>query len=680
MTTVRRSWLLDSLAIFLLTSILIWPMYKTVYLDRFASIESTFISDGRMLLNNLPHRNWQPLWYCGTRADYVYPPALRYGTAILARLLHTSPPRAYHIYVSLFYAIGIVAIYLLIRVGNGSRWFAWLGAAATALMSPSFLFLPALRNDSVYSAPQRLHALITYGEGPHISALSILPFVFITVLLWMRNRNPAWLAASAFFAALVVTNNFYGATALAISFPILVWACFTAKPSLRLLASFAAIAALAYGLTAWWLVPSYLRVTSENLKLVAEPGNTWSIAVLGVTIIVFVAITWLLPARLKSIYGIFVWGGFLFFSLDVLGHTFFHFQVAGESTRLVPELDLFFILAAIEVLRRLWSWRPAKVPVWLPRAVVIVLVLACGRTVPRYLKHAYELFPQSYEWRNQVEYKTAKWVHENLPGQRVLAMGSIRFWFDAWHDLPQVDGGSQQGVLNLNIVTAQPRFSASTDTELIRLWLMALGADAAIVSEKNSTEIYHDLAPELLPLWRKEFPVLRDDGEGNIFYRIDRRAPGIVRIVEADGMKGLAQIPPQDERIPLRNYVNAIEAEPRTPGANGRIRMARPNPDEMRMQASLAYGEAILVQESFDPGWHAYSNGNPVPIEKDPIGFMLLHAGPGAQTVTLIFEPTFEIRAGLILSILSVILVVALVVFGYRRGATNPAPATSSIS
>ena len=34
--------------------------------------------------------------------------------------------------------------------------------------------------------------------------------------------------------------------------------------------------------------------------------------------------------------------------------------------------------------------------------------------------------------------------------------------------------------------------------------------------------------------------VLRDDGEGNIFYRIDRRVPGIVRIVEAAGMKGLA--------------------------------------------------------------------------------------------------------------------------------------------
>src|SRR3954447_7563324 len=154
--TRLRSWIIDSVAIFLLTSILIWPLYKMVYLDRYSSIESTFIADGRMLLKNLPHRNWQPLWYCGTRADYVYPPGLRYGTAILTKLLHTSPPRAYHIYISLFYALGIVGVYFLVRIGSGSRWFAWLAAAAVALVSPSFLFLSEIRHDSIYKEPQRL--------------------------------------------------------------------------------------------------------------------------------------------------------------------------------------------------------------------------------------------------------------------------------------------------------------------------------------------------------------------------------------------------------------------------------------------------------------------------------------------------------------------------------------------
>ncbi len=687
-----QSWIFDSLAICILTSILIWPLFKIVYLDRFSSIESTFISDGRILLGNFPHSNWQPLWYCGTRADYVYPPGLRYGTAILTKLLHTSPPRAYHIYIALFYVLGILGIYLLVRIGNGSRLFAWLAAAATALASPSFLFLYEYRHDSAFLAPQRLHALITYGEGPHISALSTLPFVFTAALLWMRNRNPAWLAASAIAAAVVVTNNFYGATALAILFPILVWACLLsdqqrtadapvrARPpgrAVRLLAHLTAIAALAYGLTAWWLVPSYIRVTSENLKLVAEQGNAWSVGVLIVTVIVFLAVTLRLPARFKSSYGIFVWGGFLFLSLYIMGHQFFHFQVAGESSRLIPEFDLFFILAAIEVLRWLWNSKPAKVPAWLPRAVVGLIVAVSCWPVPYYLKNAYMPFPEDHNWRDRVEYKTTKWIHENLPGERVLATGSIRFWYDAWFDLPQLDGGSQQGVLNLNIVNSQPRMMWGSDMVLNRLWLKALATDVAVIPEQSSKELYHDLIPELLPLWRKEFPVLRDDGEGNIFYRIDRRVQGIVRIVEAAGMKGLARIPAQDEQVPLRNYVNAIEAEPRTPGAKDRLHMARPNPDEMRLQASVAPGEAILVQESYDPGWHAYSNGNPIAIEKDPIGFMLLHTQPGAQSIVLIFEPTLEIRAGLILSCLSVLIAAAMIAFGYRRALATPASAAS---
>ncbi len=675
-----QSWIVDSLAICILTSILIWPLFKIVYLARFSSIESTFISDGRILLGNLPHSNWQPLWYCGTRADYVYPPGLRYGTAILTKLLHTSPPRAYHIYIALFYVLGILGVYLLVRIGNGSRLFAWLAAAATALLSPGFLFLPEYLHDSGFLAPQRLHALITYGEGPHVSALSALPYVFACALLWMRNRNPAWLAASAIAAAVVVTNNFYGLTALAILFPILAWGCFVSQPGVKLLAYLTAIGALAYGLTAWWLVPSYIRVTSENLKLVAEQGNSWSVVLLIVTVIVFLAVTFKLPARMKSSYGLFVWGGFLFLSLYIMGHQFFHFQVAGESSRLLPEFDLFFILAAIEVLRWLWNSKPAKGPAWLPRAVVCLIVAASCWPIPYYLQHAYLPFPEDHDWRDRVEYKTTKWIHENLPGQRVLATGSIRFWYDAWFDLPQLDGGSQQGVLNLNIVNSQPRMMWGTDMELNRLWLKALATDVAVIPEQNSKEIYHDLIPELLPLWRKEFPILRDDGEGNIFYRIDRRVPGIVRIVNAGGMKGLARIPAQDERIPLRNYVNAIEAEPRVAGAKDRLHMDRLNPDELRMNATLEPGEAILVQESYDPAWHAYANGQPVPIEKDPVGFMLLHAPPGTQRIVLRFEPTLEIRAGLILSCLSLLIAVAMILFGYRRASATQASAASSAS
>ena len=98
---------LDLLLIFIFTAVLIKPLFKAKYLDRWDSIESTFIADGRFLKDHLPHPQWQPLWYCGTRYDYLYPPALRYGTAILSRVY--IPVKAYHIYTALLYSMGIAA-------------------------------------------------------------------------------------------------------------------------------------------------------------------------------------------------------------------------------------------------------------------------------------------------------------------------------------------------------------------------------------------------------------------------------------------------------------------------------------------------------------------------------------------------------------------------------------------
>ncbi len=668
---MRRSWLIDCLAIFLLTSILIWPLFKTIYLDRWGSIESTFIADGRMQLANLPHRNWQPLWYCGTRADYVYPPALRYGTAIIAKVLSTSPAHAYHIYIAFFYALGIVGIYILVRVGNGSRGFAWLAAAAAAILSPNFLLTSRFRVDSLYRAPQRLHVLIDWGEGPHISALSVLPLVFAAAILAVRRNNPAWLGAAAVAAAIVVTNNFYGLTALAILFPILAWVSFAVQPNRRVLLSFGAIAALAYGLTAWWLVPSYLRVTSRNLKLVAEPGNLWSFVILIVLLAAYLAITFKLAPAVKSTYPLFVWSGFLFLSLYVLGRMFSHFQVAGDAIRLVPEFDLFFILAAVELLRWLWNRPAGKLPAWLLRAAVALVIITAFWSGIRYVKRSHRLFPQDYAWSERVEYRTANWMHQNAPGQRALATGSIRFWYDVWHDLPQMDGGSQQGLLNPNIVTAQYRILRGNDMKLTRLWLTALAVDIAIIPEKMSKEFYHDLSEEIAAMWRKEFPILRDDGEGNIFYRIERRSSGIARIVGTKGISNLPAIPAEGEQSALEAYVAAIEAELPAGDANGRLRMTRPNTDAINIDVTLSQGESVLVQENYDSAWRAYSDGRLVNIERDPIGFMVVHLPSGNHSLAILFEPTLESYIGRILSCISLIIVLMLVVAGYRRSSVQ---------
>jgi hypothetical protein len=127
----------------ILTAVLIRPCLRRKYLDAWGSIESTFIAEARFLIEieHWPHPQWQPLWHAGTRFDYLYRPALPYGTA------GYEPAKAYHAYTALFYCIGIAGVYWLVRIRMASRGGAWLAAGATALLSPSYLLLKDFRAD-----------------------------------------------------------------------------------------------------------------------------------------------------------------------------------------------------------------------------------------------------------------------------------------------------------------------------------------------------------------------------------------------------------------------------------------------------------------------------------------------------------------------------------------------------
>src|ERR1039458_7310276 len=171
MSESRRT-LVDCAIIFFVICLLIAPLFKADILIQWDSIESPFLADPRMLRDPLPHPAWQPLWYCGTRFDYIYPPALRYGTALVSLVAEISTARAYHLYIGFFYALGIAGVYWLAYTGSRSRAQAWLASIFTALLSPTLLFISAFRVDIPDWGPPRLHVLMRYGEGPHISALS----------------------------------------------------------------------------------------------------------------------------------------------------------------------------------------------------------------------------------------------------------------------------------------------------------------------------------------------------------------------------------------------------------------------------------------------------------------------------------------------------------------------------
>jgi hypothetical protein len=667
----RREILLDGFLLFVLTAVLVWPYFKAKYTDKWSSIESTFISDARFLAAHWPHPQWQPLWYTGTRFDYIYPPALRYGTAAISMVTGFWSVKAYHFYTIFFYCVGIAGVYLLIRAASRSRGAAWLGAAATALMSPSFLFMKNMRVDSGPLLPVRLGVLIKYGEGPHMTALALIPIALAFTWRALENRRPGSMALAAIFCAAVVSNNFYGATALTMFYALVLWSFWVTRRDVRMALPAITIPALAYGLTAFWLVPSYFRITVRNMKYVSEPPTAWSFWVaLAVAVAFAFATNRLARHRPERTWAVFVAGCVVFFSLDVLGHYYFNFRVAGEPGRLVPELDMVLILAVLTVLEWLWR-RPGRAPRLVtvivvvrstsyviatlrrsPRVVVAIVVLAAFATTAGYVRHAWKMSPLWPNYTARVEYRITDWLWRNMPDARACPSGSVRFWFDAWHDLAQLGGGSEQGLLDPVPQQAQWEIMGGSRSQTAILWLQALGVDVMYVPGPNSEEPYKDIQhPER---FARATPLLYDDGQGNALYRIPRRYPARARVVEAARLD--AQRPPRStyDAAYLRAYVDVVENGPDSP-----VTLEREGTDAMRLRAKLSPGQAILVQETYDPAWQAWSNGQRLPLRADAMGFMVVEAPPGEQQIRLAFVMPVENRVGWVLTGISLLFLAA---------------------
>lgn len=624
-------------------------MFELKYSDKWASIEATFIADARFLANHWPHPGWQPNWYTGTRFDFVYPPALRYGTALILKSYYKfTAAQAYHIYAASMYCLGIAGVYLLARIGGRSRPAAWFAAIAVAMLSPSFLFITDLRNDSFnnHFTPLRLGVLHRYGEGPHMSAVAMLGFALAFSFRALLTGAYGWIVAAAVACALVVSNNFYGATALAMLFPVLLWSCWITQHRTLIFLRALAIAAIGYGLTAFWLVPSYFTITLENMRFVSERGNRWSLWLFLVLAIVYMKLTerWA-KDRPDRLYSVFLIGVNWVMFLNVIGNYYLQFRVIGEPTRMAPELDMTMILATAEILRRLYEaeW-PFKLS-WLQKnvrwryAMVAVLALACFWPAKKYPRRAWQIFEKDPNYKERLEYQITDWLAKNRPASRSYTSGTMRFWFNAWFDLAQLGGGSEQGQLDPITMPATWNLGMSENGDEGVVWMQALGVDNAIVHDKTSTEHYKDIVhPEK---FKGKMEVIYDDGKGNFIYEVPRRYRSLARVVDNARFDAIPMVPEDPPVELLRPIVKELEEGPDSPTVttwNGT--------DELLVEATTQPGQSIFLQMAYDTPWQALEGAVKHPTRKSQFGFLRIDPPPGAHRITLRFVTPMENQVG----------------------------------
>src|ERR1019366_7179688 len=232
-----------------------WRLLKVEYTNQFSSVEGYFIAIARYISGHWGDFSWYPLWHCGMPYQDTYVPLLHLVVAATASLGHIPAARAYHGVIGVAYALGAPALYgMAVRLG-APRGAAFLSALCYGLFSPSALLMADVARDlGGLWYGRRLQVMTVYGEGPHVTAMTLLPVVVLALENALVKRTGRTLALAALSIALVFLTNIPGSMALGVA--VFCWIC--AQPRGRRRAAWgvaASASALAYCLACFGVPP-----------------------------------------------------------------------------------------------------------------------------------------------------------------------------------------------------------------------------------------------------------------------------------------------------------------------------------------------------------------------------------------------------------------------------------------
>jgi hypothetical protein len=629
--------------LFLLNAYLCRELFTTEYTRHMGSIEAAYISISRLMMNHWGDLSWFPEWYCGIPQQNSYPPLLHFLVAGAASLGHISPALSHHVVSAVFYSFGPVALYLLAARLSESRWTAFVAGLVYSLAAPSLVLVSLLRHDIGGALlDQRLHVLVSWGEGPHITSVALLPLAVLALDRALDSKRPGDVLLSAVAMAAVVLTNWLGAFALAVAaLCLLLTRVERVDMSLARLSAWAGGAAvLSYLLASPWIPPSTIRTIEANARLIGgDYRHTYVVLPLfcAASLIGLTAARWWMR-RIGAPRGLQF---FLLFSLMMAVVTLAAFW-AGVNLLPQPEryhIEMDLGLCGLAACGGAWVLSRFP-PLWNRRAAIAVPIVLTAALVPqvfRYRKFAHRLITP-VDIRSTTEYKTAIWMDAHAHGGRVMVPGASSFWFNAFSDTPQFGGGFDQGRPYAIYPMASYflyRGEGGDTGEVTRLWLQALGVQAVAVGGEKSGEYYK---PFRNPGRFEELPVLWREGDDTI-YSVPQRSASLAHVV-AEG-EWVRHTPWYAYDVgEIRHFVDAIN-NPRRGAADFRWTSRH----SARITADLKPGERLEIQENWHAGWRASVDGQARPVERDGLDFLLIDPQcSGRCVVDLVYDGGVEMK------------------------------------
>lgn len=620
---------------------IVHDLFAAGFINQMTSIDGAHIGIPRYLSEHWHDLGWFPLWYGGMPYQNTYPPLLRILVALGINLTGGAPVVVYHAVTATLYALGPVTLFLLALRLSRSRAFSFGAAMFYSLFSPSALLGPSILKDlGGPFNPRRIQTLLVYGDGPHISSLTLIPLAIIALDVALEKKRPVFYILAALGMLAVVLTNWFGAVAL----PIALIAYLAARPATpgKVWLATLGIGFYAYLLALPWIPPSTLAAIRTNSQWA---GGAFKITAqhlkylgLGLIVLAFLRSA---CERLK-LSAIVRFALFLTVPMTaiVLASVWFDIAILPQPERYQLEAEMGLALLAVFSLRPLAA-RMGR------REIAVALLgffLFCFFQT-RHYRHFARYMDRPIDIHGTIEYQAAEWFDHNLKGQRVFAPGSVGFWLNTFNDTPQLSGGFDQGLTNslLPALVYQVYTGAGSnghEDEIGELWLKAFGVRAVMVGGVHSREPYkpfhnpHKFEGRLKELWR--------DGD-DVIYEVSR-SRSLAHVMKPEDLTPRTPAGGVDVD-PLRPYVAALENSA-YPAADFRWLAS----SRAAITGSLERDQILSVQVNYHPGWHARANGRACRVRSDRLGLLVIEpACAGPCTVELSYDGGTEMLVARIL-------------------------------
>ena len=625
-------------ALFILNVWLIREQFAVEYSAHLLSNEGSFISISRVMLDHPSENSWWPMWNAGIPFNHTYTLGLPWLVAIFSRLSGHSPALAYHVVTGLFYCAGPATLFIMASILSKRILASFLCSIAFSLISPAAILIPAIRNDAggLWN-PQRIKALVHYGAGPQVTAVSLLPLALLLLHLALSRRGLLLSVLAGTAMAAVVLTNAFGAVSLAIATACLLVAAPCRQWPKNLFCTIC-ISAVSYLAVCSWLPPSLLKTVRLNSQTVGGDFR-WSVKSM-IAIMIVVAMSICVRSALSVSSNTYLKFSVLFAStmgsIAILASTFRLFALP-QGDRYYMEMELAFCCALVvpvayvlRHLNRLKRW-----------GVVSIIVIAMGWQALRFTSVAKELI-KSVDIQETSEHRTSVALAKLFSNQRVMVAGSPSFWFNIFTDTPQLFGGHEP--FNPNWINRVALFTinnggiaGSRDAEICILWLKAFGVHGINVPGRDSKEHYKPFQRNFELFDGTLKPVYKQYGD--TIYRVPQRNPGLAHVIPRTAV---VERRPYDglDVEQVRRYVAALDDDS-VPVAS----YFQPNFHSAVIGAKLNAGQVVSVQTSYHPGWTATIGGERRRILSDGLGLLLIEpACIGACEIRLSFDGGVEAR------------------------------------